>query len=116
LRALVLKTFGLTDVLRAALKPVADRIRAAFVYGSLAKGDDTAASDIDLMVVSDRLTYAELFTAIEDASAQLGRKVAPTIYSTKELSKRLKQHNAFLTRVIAQPKLWVIGDESGLPA
>ena len=116
LRALVLKTFGLTDVLRTALKPVADRIRAAFVYGSIAKGEDTAASDIDMMVISDRLTYADLFAAVEDASAQLGRKVAPTIYSTKELSKRLKQDNAFLTRVMAQPKLWVIGDESGLAA
>jgi predicted nucleotidyltransferase len=116
LRALVLKTFGLTDVLRSALEPIARSIRAAFVYGSIAKGEDTAASDIDLMVVSDRLTYADLFAAVEDASRQLGRKVAPTIYSTKELSKRLKGDNAFLTRIMAQPKLWVIGDESGFAA
>ena len=54
LRALVLKTVGLADVLRAALAPVSRCIRAAFVYGSIAKGQDTAASDIDLMVVSDR--------------------------------------------------------------
>ena len=116
LRALVLKTSGLADVLRAALAPVSRSIRAAFVYGSIAKGQDTAASDIDLMVVSDRLTYADLFAAVEGASAQLGRKVAPTIYSSKELSKRLKQDNAFVTRVLAQPKLWLIGDESGLAA
>jgi len=116
LRALVLKTSGLTDVLRSALEPLSRRIRAAFVYGSIAKGEDTAASDIDLMVVSDRLTYADVFAAVEGASAQLGRKVAPTIYSTKELSKRLKQDNAFVTRVLAQPKLWLIGDESGLAA
>ena len=83
LRALVLKTSGLADVLRAALTPIADRVRAAFVYGSIAKGEDTAASDIDLMVVSESLTYADLFAAMEDASAQLGRKVAPTIYSRK---------------------------------
>ena len=116
LRALVLKTSGLADVLRAALAPVSRSIRAAFVYGSIAKGQDTAASDIDLMVVSDRLTYADLFAALEGASAQLGRKVAPTIYTSKELSKRLKQDNAFVTRVLAQPKLWLIGDESGLAA
>ena len=116
LRALVLKTSGLADVLRAALAPVSRSIRAAFVYGSIAKGQDTAASDIDLMVVSDRLTYADLFAAVEGASAQLGRKVAPTIYTSKELSKRLKQDNAFVTRVLAQPKLWLIGDESGLAA
>jgi predicted nucleotidyltransferase len=116
LRALVFKTSGLADVLRAALAPLSRNIRAAFVYGSLAKGQDTAASEIDLMVVSDRLTYADLFAAVEDASTRLGRKVSPTIYSSKELAKRLKQDNAFVTRVLAQPKLWLIGDERALAA
>jgi predicted nucleotidyltransferase len=116
LRALVLKTFGLADVLRAALAPAASSIRAAFVYGSIAKGQDTAASDIDLMVISDRLTYADLFAALEDASAELGRKIAPTIYSTEDLSTRVNRDNAFVTRVLAQPKLWLIGDERALAA
>ncbi|MEX2147645.1 MAG: nucleotidyltransferase domain-containing protein [Candidatus Rokuibacteriota bacterium] len=116
LRALVLKTFALADVLRAALAPVSKSIRAAFVYGSIAKGEDTAASDIDLMVVSDRLTYADLFGVLEEASGQLGRKVAPTIYSVKELSERMKQDNVFVTRVLAQPKVWLIGDDSDLAA
>lgn len=116
LRALALKTFALADVLRAALAPVSRSIRAAFVYGSIAKGQDTAASDIDLMVISNSLTYADLFSALEEASAQLGRKVAPTIYSSKELSKRVKQGNVFVTRVLAQPKLWLIGGESDLAA
>jgi len=116
LRALVLKTSGLADLLRGALAPVAQSVRAAFVYGSIAKGEDTAASDVDLMVISDRLTYADLFAALEDASGQLGRKVSPTIYSSKELSKRIKQDNAFVTRVLAQPKLWLIGADSDLAA
>jgi predicted nucleotidyltransferase len=116
LRALVLKTSGLADVLREALTPVADKVRAAFVYGSIAKGQDTAASDIDLMVISERLTYADLFGALEDASAHLGRKVAPTIYSPKELARRRKQDSAFVTRVLEQPKLWLIGDEGDLAA
>ncbi len=116
LRALILKTVGLMDVLRAALAPVSKSIRAAFVYGSIAKGEDTATSDIDLMLVSERLTYADLFATLEDASAQLGRKVAPTIYSPKELARRIKQDNAFVTRVMAQPKLWLVGSESDLAA
>jgi predicted nucleotidyltransferase len=116
LRALVLKTVGLADVLRAALAPVSRSIRAAFVYGSIAKGQDTAASDIDMMVITDGLTYADLFAALEEASVQLGRKVAPTVYSSKELAKRVKQDNAFVTRVLAQPKLWLIGNENDLPA
>jgi predicted nucleotidyltransferase len=116
LRALVLKTSGLVDVLREALRPVAERVRAAFVYGSIAKGEDTASSDIDLMVVGEGLTYADLFGALEAASARLGRKVAPTIYSPKELARRVKQENAFVTRVLQQPKLWLIGDERALAA
>ena len=52
----------------------------------------------------------------ERATAQLGRKVAPTIYSAKELAKRVKEKNAFVTRVLAQPKLWLIGDERALAA
>jgi predicted nucleotidyltransferase len=116
LRALALKTFALADVVRAALVPISPGIRAAFVYGSIAKGEDTAASDIDLMIVSDRVTYADLFGALEEASALLGRKIAPTIYSSKELAKRVKQDNSFVTRVLAQPKLWLIGGESDLAA
>jgi predicted nucleotidyltransferase len=116
LRALVLKTSGLADVLRAALEPLAQHIRAAFVYGSLAKGQDTAASDIDLMIIGEGLTYADLFGAVENASAQLGRKVSPTIYSSRELTRRRKQDSGFVTRVLAQPKLWLIGDERALAA
>jgi predicted nucleotidyltransferase len=111
LRALVLKTSGLAEVLRRALRPLEARIRAAFVYGSIAKGQDTASSDIDLMVVGDRLTYADLFDALESASTRLGRKVAPTIYAPQELAKRTEQDNAFVTRVLEQPKIWLIGDE-----
>jgi predicted nucleotidyltransferase len=109
LRGLVLKTSGLADVLRAALTPLTGQINAAFVYGSVAKKQDTAKSDIDLMVVSDSLTYADLFAALEEASDRLGRKVNPTVYSPHELAKRRKQGNAFVTRVLAQPKIWLIG-------
>lgn len=116
LRALVLKTVALADVLRAALAPVSRRIRAAFVYGSIARGEDTAASDVDLIVIADGVTYADLFAALEEASGQLGRKVAPTIYSPKELSRRVKHDNAFVTRGLGQPKLWLIGGERDLAA
>jgi predicted nucleotidyltransferase len=116
LRSIVLKTVGLTDVLRPVLASLSPDIRAAFVYGSVAKGEDTAASDIDLMIVSDRLTYPDLFASLEDVSTRLGRKVAPTIYSSQELGRRVQQDNAFVTRVLAQPKLWLIGDERDLAA
>ena len=116
LRSLVLKTTGLADVLGAALAPKSDQIRAAFVYGSIAKGGDTASSDVDVMIISDSLTYADLFGMLEDASARIGRKIAPTIYSRKELSRRRKHDNAFVTRVLAQPKIWLIGSDRDLAA
>ncbi|MGQ0714910.1 MAG: transcriptional regulator [Gemmatimonadaceae bacterium] len=103
LRGVVLKTSGLADVLRAALGPLTPDIRAAFVYGSIAKREDTAASDIDLLVISDVLTHAELFTVLEKATGQLGRRVNPTVYTGAELARRVRQGNAFVRGVLAQP-------------
>jgi predicted nucleotidyltransferase len=114
LRGLVLKSSGLVDVLRTALAPLATRIDTAFVYGSVAKKKDTATSDIDLFVVSDSLGYGDAFSALEEASARLGRKVNPTIYTRAELAKRIKQKSAFATRVLTQEKIWVIGNEEDL--
>lgn len=110
------KTVGLAEPLREALAPLAKRIKAAFVYGSVAKRSDTAASDIDLMVISDSLTYADLFTAVEKATTRLGRAVNPTVYSRREIAKRVKQDNAFVTRILAQPKIWLIGGEDDIAA
>ena len=110
------KTVGLAEPLREALAPLAKQIKAAFVFGSIAKRSDTAASDIDLMVVSDSLTYADLFAAIERATTRLGREVNPSVYSRRELARRVKQGNAFVTRVLAQPKIWLIGTEDELAA
>lgn len=115
LRSIVLKTVGLAEPLRGALKPLSSAIRAAFVYGSVAKATDQAASDIDLMIISDSLTYGELFGAIERVTRTVGRKVNPTVYTVAEFSKRARTENAFVTRVLEQPKLWVIGSDDDLP-
>ena len=116
LHSIALKTVALAEPLRAALAPLARRVRAAFVYGSVAKRQDTATSDIDLMIVSDKLVYAEVFAALEDVTVRIGRTVNPTIYTMKEMSKRIKQDNAFIKRVLAQPKLWLIGNEDDVLA
>lgn len=116
LRGLVLKTMGLADVLSAALVPLASQIDLAFVYGSVARQQDTAHSDIDVMIVSAELGYAEVFGALENASATLGRPVNPTLYTPAELTKRISQDNAFVTRVLQQPKIWLIGTEKDIHA
>lgn len=114
LRGIVVKTFGVADVLREALAPLAMKIRAAFIYGSVAKGADTAASDIDLMVVSDEVTYSDLFALATEAERRLGRKVNPTVYTTAELRQKVAAKNAFATRVLERPKVFVIGSENDL--
>lgn len=116
LLGIVKKTIGLADPLREALKPLAQQITAAFVYGSVAKRTDTAASDIDLMIISDKLNYADVFAALENASAVVSRSINPTIYSKKEFKHRISQGNSFIKRVLTQPKLWIIGQDNDIPA
>lgn len=108
------KTFGLADPLRDALAPLASRILAAFIYGSIAKRQDTAASDIDLMIVADKLSYSDLILAVEPATSDLGRRVNPTILTKKELVQRVRDRSSFVTRILAQPKIWLIGTEDDI--
>ena len=111
---IVQKTVGVAGPLHEALRPLASHIRAAFVFGSVAKKQDTSASDIDLMVVSDSLAYADLFTVLEPVHARLGRPVNPTVFSSQDVTKKRKDGNAFMKRVLEQPKIWLIGSENDL--
>lgn len=114
--AIVQKTVGLVEPIREALAPVSPDIKLAFVYGSVAKREDTASSDIDLMVVSDSLTYGDVFSALENVIKQLQRTVNPTVYSEAELKNRIKKEDGFVKRVMSQPKLWVIGSADDISA
>jgi predicted nucleotidyltransferase len=116
LSGIIRKTVGLAEPLRDALRPLASGIVAAFVYGSVAKRKDTARSDIDLMVISDALNYADIYAALEPVSARLERHVNPTVHSRREFTEGVKEGNAFVTRVLEQPKVWVIGTERDLAA
>lgn len=113
---IVRKTFGLAAPLREALSPFGPAIRAAFVFGSVAKAEDTGRSDIDLMVLSDTLAYGELMAALEPLSGQLGRRVNPTLYTAEDFATKRRTGQAFLARVMAQPRIWVVGGEHDLPA
>jgi predicted nucleotidyltransferase len=112
---IVQKTVGLAEPLREVLKPLTQQITTAFVYGSVAKRTDTAASDIDLMLISDTLNYADVFAALENASPVLGRSINPTVYSNEEFMRRIIQGNSFIKRVLKQPKLWIIGRDNDIP-
>ena len=111
---MVRKTVGLAEPLRAALAPLAPQIKAAFVYGSVAKKEDTASSDIDLMLVSDTLSFADTILALQAATELLGREVNPNIFTPQDFTKRLKEGSSFVSRVMAQPKVWLIAEEHDL--
>jgi predicted nucleotidyltransferase len=112
LASIARKTFGVADVLREALHGVMDQLDLAFVYGSVAKEEDRPGSDIDLMVATDQLSYADLMNSLSDAESLLGRTVNPTVYTVKQIKQRLRQKNAFLVRVMDQPKIWIKGTDN----
>jgi predicted nucleotidyltransferase len=111
LSAIVRKTFGVADVIKSALESVSDKVMLAFNFGSIAKAEDTAESDVDLLVVSNEPAYAEVMELLLEAEHSLGRPVNPTLYSLTELEARIWQDNAFVSRVLKQPKIWIKEDE-----
>ena len=113
LRGLMLKTAGLVDVLREALRPLAGRIVLAFVYGSVARGEELAESDIDLMVISDAGRF-ELTKPLQQAEKQLARSVNPTVYKPAEFAKKVASDDHFVGAVLDKEKLFVVGDERDL--
>jgi|SRR4051812_11628945 predicted nucleotidyltransferase len=114
LHQLILKTVGIVDPLRDALIPYRQSIRAAFVYGSIAKGKDRAKSDIDLMVVGDDLSYSEVYSSLQKAENVLARQINPDLMSVGEWVRLVKNKSSFITRISNQPRLFVIGNEDEL--
>lgn len=113
LRNLFLKTAGLADVLANALAPFATTVEVAFVYGSVASGDEKSHSDIDLMLIGS-VTPRDLAMPLRPVKDMLGRDINPTVYSLKEFREKRNSKDHFLTRVLDKPKLFVIGDSDGL--
>lgn len=110
LRALVAKTTGVFQLLKTALAPLSPRIKLAFVYGSVARGEDKAASDIDLMVIG-AISLDDVLDAVGSLEKQLRRPVNPTIYSPKELKARRRSGNHFLQSLKDSKKMFLIGSE-----
>lgn len=113
LRGLLLKTAGLVDVLREALEPLAGQVRLAFVYGSMASGEERSDSDVDLMVVGD-VSPAAVAVPLRAARESLGREINPTVYTRDEFTRKRKEDDSFLARVMAKPRLLVVGSEHDL--
>ena len=107
---LTCKTLGLELVLREALLPLIPDLKAAWVYGSVAKQTDTAQSDIDLMLIGENLLLGRVLELLVPLEAQLGRKINPTCYTPADFERRRAEPDSFVNRVLAQPILPLIGD------
>ena len=108
MKSLVRKTFGVTDSFKEALAPISNKINKAFIYGSFADGTENSVSDIDLMVVSDQLTYTDVIDHIDHLSEDLMRTINPTLYTTNEFNDRLNKKHYFLSKVMKRPRIDLI--------
>ena len=104
----------MADYLRDALVPLAERIHAAFIYGSVARGTDTARSDIDVMIVSDDLTFPDVIKALTKAEGEIGRTINPSVHGRDEWRRKLSEAGGFLQRVMEQPRVYLIGSDDDL--
>jgi uncharacterized protein len=113
LRGIITKTVGGAEVLRHALEPLARDIAAAFIFGSVARGEERRLSDLDLMVIGD-VTFARVTEAIRPAEAELRRQVNASVYPPSGLRKMLADRHHFLSNVMKREKVFVLGGEHEL--
>lgn len=114
LRSIVEKTVGVAEQVRSALLPVAQTIRAAILFGSVAKKSDRAGSDIDILVVSDDLSLEEIYRLMAPVEERLGRRVSPTVYTAREFESRKRGGSAFLKKLLAGEHHVLIEEGRGL--
>lgn len=110
LSAIVRKTFGIGDTIKAALATLEPQLNCAFIYGSIAKGEATSASDIDIMLVGKNLNYGQVMELLAPAEASLGRTLNPTLYTPADFAAKLQAGNHFLQRVLEQPRIPLWGE------
>ena len=113
LRGLIVKTVGVAGVLRGALVPLAERIRAAFIYGSVARGGERRGSDIDVMIIGE-VSFAEITDALAHTQEMIGREVNPSVYPPAEFRSKVAAKHHFLNTVLKGEKIFLIGDEREL--
>jgi predicted nucleotidyltransferase len=113
LRAIVKKTFGIKGLLKAAIAPLLPQLEQAFIYGSVAKGEEHAGSDVDVMLVGNDLSYSEIMQLLDSIEEQLQRPINPTIFSPVEFAERLAEGQNFLSKVMELPRIDLLHSEEG---
>jgi predicted nucleotidyltransferase len=114
LHGLIVKTVGVVEPLRTALAPIADRIHLAFVFGSVAKGNEHGESDLDLLLITDLLAYAEVYSALQTAERTLGRRINPVVFTRAEWKRKRARKDSFVARITGQRRLFIIGSDDAV--
>jgi len=115
LKALMLITVGFGDTLRAQLLGIRDKIKVAFLYGSVARGDETATSDIDLMLIGN-LSGRQTAAVLAPVKKLVNREINPSVYNPQDFRRKYRNHHPFIREVIKGPKVFLLGDEGELKA
>lgn len=113
IQSLLLKTVGIGDLLRDRLRDASAEIDLAFVFGSYAKGEDTATSDLDLMIIGN-IAGRAISTLLKPVKAGMRREINPVVYSESEFRHKAAEGNHFLLTVMREPKIFLIGGEDDL--
>ncbi len=108
LASILRKTSGLAEVLAEALTPLAKKIDAAFIFGSSARGTETAGSDIDVLIIGD-IRFSDAVKALYPAQSLVRREVNPKVYTKSEWKKLMKEKNSFVKEILQAPKIFIIG-------
>jgi predicted nucleotidyltransferase len=115
LRGIAVKTTGVAAAIEAALAPLLDRVSTAFVFGSIARGEENRHSDVDLMVIGDA-SFAEVSRAVVAAERELRREINLVVYPVREFQAKVRQAHSFVARVMDGDKLFVEGSARELDA
>lgn len=113
LKSIIIKTVGIADVLRSALSSLEKKIRTALIYGSFARGDERKGSDVDLLVIGD-VALKEVVSSLSSAQQTIGREINPAVYPVEEFKKKIREKHHFLSSVIEEPAIFLIGDKGEL--
>ena len=113
LASILRKTSGLADVVAEALEPLSNRIEVAFIFGSVARGAETAGSDVDVLIIGS-VDFGAVVEAVHPVQERLSREINPKVFSQREWKAKVRENNPFISDVLLKKKIFLIGDESGL--
>jgi predicted nucleotidyltransferase len=113
LAGILRKTSGLSDVVGEALASLSDGIRVAFIFGSFARGTETAGSDVDMLIIGS-VDFGAVVDALYSAQQQLAREINPKVFSAREWRNKLKDKDPFVVDVLAKPKIFLVGGANEL--